>query len=310
MSNIITLGETVLDIMFRNGVPVAAKPGGAVLNTAVSLGRLGLPVHFISEYSTDEVGNFVNKFLNKNGVDTSSVYRYQEGRTSLALAFLDENSNASYSFYKQYPAERLEISLPQFKSDDLFVFGSFYAISSEIRHKLLLLIKAAKKSGAIIFYDPNFRKTHLHELDQLQPVLMENFHYASIVRGSDEDFAYILDARDAASAYKAIGKKDLTLVYTSNTQNITLITPCFTQHYDIQQVRAVSTIGAGDTFNAGLIYGLFKNGIKMDQLPSLSESVWGELIHIAVEFATAVCMSYENYIPAEVADKYKITGTN
>ena len=100
MRKIYGIGETVYDIIFKDGAPQAAKPGGSVLNSMVSLGRTGLPVSFISEYGRDDVGSLIDRFLNDNGVNTSSVYRYNDANTSLALAFLDEKNDAHYTFYK------------------------------------------------------------------------------------------------------------------------------------------------------------------------------------------------------------------
>ena len=66
----------------------------------VSMGRVGLPVSFISEYGLDDVGNLIEKFLKENGVNTSTVHRYNEARTSLALAFLDERMMPIIHFIK------------------------------------------------------------------------------------------------------------------------------------------------------------------------------------------------------------------
>ena len=133
MRKIYTIGETVLDIVFKNQLPVAAKAGGSMLNTAVSLGRLGLPIHFISEYGTDTVGDMIDGFLTSNGVDTRFVYHYSDGKSALALAFLDEKNNANYSFYKAYPTKRLDVSFREVQSNDIIMFGSFYGITYEIR---------------------------------------------------------------------------------------------------------------------------------------------------------------------------------
>ena len=92
MRKVYGIGETVLDIIFKGGQPQAAKAGGSVLNSVVSMGRMSLPVSFISEYGVDDVGELIDSFLNENGVNTSSVHRFEDGSTSLALAFLDENS--------------------------------------------------------------------------------------------------------------------------------------------------------------------------------------------------------------------------
>lgn len=306
MQRIITIGETVLDIIFRNSEPKAARPGGAMLNTSITLGRLGLPVTFISEYGKDEVGNFVDAFLRKNGVDTSSVFRFSEGKTAIALAFLDEQMNASYSFYKDYPSERLQTILPDIRKDDLFAFGSFFAITKEIRKPLSRMIRQAQDRKTIIYYDPNFRKAHLNELDLLRPLLIENFHNAMIVRGSHEDFRYIFGATNAEEAFDAIGKEDLILIYTRSAEGVTLITPSLKKHFDVPAIQPVSTIGAGDTFNAGILYGLVKHKICFDSLPKTSSSVWASIIETAGEFAANTCMSYDNYLQMEVANKFKL----
>ena len=80
MRKIYTIGETVLDILFKNKLPFTAKAGGACLNTAVTLGRLNLPVYFIGEYGMDEVGNIIDMFRKDNHVYSLYVYRYYEGK--------------------------------------------------------------------------------------------------------------------------------------------------------------------------------------------------------------------------------------
>ena len=104
MPHIYAIGETIYDIIFKNDEPLTAKAGGAMLNTAVSLGRLGLTIHLVSEYATDRAGDIINGFLHDNGVDTSLIYRYKDGKTALSLAFLNDAGEAKYSFYKIYPA--------------------------------------------------------------------------------------------------------------------------------------------------------------------------------------------------------------
>lgn len=103
MRKIYGIGESLLDIIFKNGQPQVAKAGGSVLNSVVSMGRMELPVSFISEYGFDDVGDLIDNFLKDNGVDTSCVHRFQDGSTSLAMAFLNENNDAHYTFYKDYP---------------------------------------------------------------------------------------------------------------------------------------------------------------------------------------------------------------
>ena len=67
----------------------------------------------------------------------------------MALAFLNEYNDASYDFYKIYPQKRLDIEFPSLQQDDIVLFGSFYAITPEVRKKLIRFIEEAKKKKAI-----------------------------------------------------------------------------------------------------------------------------------------------------------------
>jgi len=305
MRKIYAIGETVLDIIFKNNQPFAAKAGGACLNSSVTLGRLDLPVFFIGEYGLDEVGSLIDRFLKENNVSTQYVYRYYDGKSSLALAFLNENNDASYDFYKLYPVNRLNIEFPEIQPDDIVLFGSIYAVTPEVRDKLLGFVKQARKKKAIIIYDPNFRKQHLHNLPKLLPMIMENMALADIVRGSNEDFSFILGVNTADEAYEQIFEKTPNLLYTDSTKGVSVRTPTLQVQYPVRSIQPISTIGAGDNFNAGVLFSLYKLGIRHDDLNQLDETVWAEITGTAVDFATQVCLSYDNYISQEFAEHYK-----
>jgi len=161
MRKVFGFGETVFDIIFKEGVPVAAKPGGSVLNAFVSLGRLGWNPSFISEYGMDDVGELIENTLKKNGVHTGYVNRFSEGQSALALAFLDKDNNASYSFYRKFPEKRLQKLPDDIQPDDIIMFGSIYAHTSEVRSSVIRFLELGKQMGGLILYDPNFREVHL-----------------------------------------------------------------------------------------------------------------------------------------------------
>jgi fructokinase len=304
MRKIYAIGETLLDIIFRDGKPQTAKAGGSMLNSVVSLGRMSLPVSFISEYGCDDVGDLIDNFLKENGVDTSSVHRYHDGKTALALAFLDEKNDAHYSFYKSYPEKRLDINFPALKMEDIVLCGSFYALSSEIRDKFISFIQVAKEKGTIVLYDPNIRKSHLHELESLKPLIIENMQMATIVRGSDEDFRNIFGAENPEEAWETVRKYCGCMVYTSNADGVYARTSLFSGKFPVIKIIPVSTIGAGDNFNTGMIAAFYRDNIFKNNIENMGEKEWGKVINMAVEFATHVCLSYDNYIDLAFASKY------
>jgi fructokinase len=305
MRKIYGIGETVFDIIFKNEQPQAAKAGGAMLNSTVSLGRMGLPVSFISEYASDSVGNLIDSFLSENGVGTSYIDHFRDGKTKLALAFLNERNDASYTFYQDYPEERLNIDFPKIMKDDIILCGSIYAITDEIRKKFMDLISKAKENGAIVIYDPNFRPSHSSDLDTLLPLIIENMQTARLIRGSNEDFKNIFGADTPDEAWDVVKKYCNCLVYTANSEGVYVRTISYSGRFAVKAIKPLSTIGAGDNFNAGMMASIYLNQITADKLDKMGEKEWSKVISMGVDFATNVCMSYENYISLEFAEGLK-----
>lgn len=305
MRKVIGIGETILDIIFRGNQPYVAVPGGSVFNGLVSLGRLGVDVLFISEIGNDKVGDIIQQFMQENHISTQYVDRFPDGKSPLSLAFLDEHQNAQYSFYKDYPKQRLEVPLPPIEEDDIFIFGSYYSLNPALRKRVYEFLEYAKERGAILYYDPNFRKAHAHEAIHVMPTVLENFEFADIVRGSDEDFYNLFRQTDLNQVYQDhIQFYCDNFLTTRGADGVDLRTSRFSAHVGAQPIQPVSTIGAGDNFNAGIIYGLLKYQIRKDDLPTLSQEQWTKIIQCGIDFSAEVCQSYDNYISCEFAGKY------
>jgi fructokinase len=304
MRKVYGIGETVLDIIFKDGEPRAAKPGGSSLNCCVSLGRLGLDVEFISEYGNDPVGDMIDSFLKDNNVKTNYVTRFSDGKSALALAFLDEHNNASYTFYKDFPADRLKNIPDKTSHEDIVSFCSIYAITRAVRPNLMKFVTTAKANRSVIIYDPNFRAAHLHELEELRPYIIENLKMADLVRASDEDMKNIFRVTDPIAAYQCIKDYCPVLIYTANTKEVTVLAPSGTFSFPVKSIKPVSTIGAGDNFNAGIICAMLRDNIRKEMLQDLTQEQWGRVIETGVDFATEVCMKWENYISMEFVGNY------
>ena len=305
MRKVFGIGETILDIIFRNDQPQKAVPGGSVFNGLRSLGRLNVPVSFISELGNDRVGDMIRDFMEDNHITTEFVDRFPDGKSPISLAFLDDDKNADYIFYKDYPAQRLEVPLPKIEKDDIFVFGSYYSLNPVLRTRMVEFLQYAQERKAIIYYDPNFRKAHAHEAIRLMPTVLENLEFADIVRGSDEDFQNLYGKSDAQEVYKEHIQFYCDRFLTTHGANgVNLHTRNFTRHFDSPQIQPLSTIGAGDNFNAGIIYGLLKYDVRHADLPSLDQDTWRKIIRCGMDLASEVCQSYDNYISKEFAAKY------
>ena len=304
MRRVIGIGETILDILFKDNQPKVAVPGGSVFNGIISLGRAGANVTFISEVGGDKVGNIILDFMKENGVGTDNVVVYPDRRSPVSLAFLNEKNDAEYIFYKDYPNLRLDVEMPEVTGDDIIMFGSFYAITPQLRDKVKELLDKARKVGAIIYYDVNFRKTHAHEALKLMPTILENFEYADIVRGSNEDFGYMFGMTDPDKVYQhKVSFYCPRFICTNGGEGLCLRTATLKKDYPVEPLQTVSTIGAGDNFNAGLVFGLLKNRIRKADLDELTEADWDKIIASGMSFSKEVCTSLDNYISKEFAEK-------
>ena len=172
MRKVIGIGETVLDIIFRNDQPISAVPGGSTFNAIISLSRAGVHTSFISETGNDRVGRMIIKFLEENGCESNSINVYPESKSPLSLAFLNEQNDAEYIFYKDHPHDRLDFTFPNVAEDDIVLFGSYYALNPVIRPQVKDFLDYAHERGAILYYDVNFRASHQHEVMKLRPNLL------------------------------------------------------------------------------------------------------------------------------------------
>jgi len=301
MRKVFGFGETVLDIIFKDGQPRAAKPGGSVLNAFVSLGRLGWEPCFVSEYGQDNVGRLIDDYLRENGVNTKYINHFTDGQSALAMAFLDDDNNANYTFYKNFPDERLQELPEDIAADDIILFGSIYASSREVRKSVVRFLEMGIERGAVIIYDPNFRRAHLAELEELKPLIIENINYADIIRGSDEDFQLIFGADQPGKVLEIIDNETKLLLYTKNSGNVKVFLNSLEASIPAEKIEPVSTIGAGDNFNAGIIHWLLKNGTTRTGLQLLEEGDLGDMAGTGIKFATNVCLGFDNYISHDFA---------
>lgn len=308
MRKVIGIGETVLDIIFRDEKPISALPGGSTFNAIISLGRSGVKASMISETGNDRIGQNIIKFMESNGIDASYVNVYPESKSPLSLAFLNDHNDADYIFYKDHPHDRIDYVYPEVNADDIVLFGSFFALNPVIRPQVYAFLDYARQRGAILYYDVNFRVSHKNEVMKVTPNLLDNLEMADIVRGSSEDFEILFRQHDADTVYRSqIAFYTKKFIYTRSADPVEVRGDSgFSKQYPVLPTETVSTIGAGDNFNAGFIYGLIKNGITRQHIDQgLTESQWDALVSSALDFSAECCRDIYNYVSEEYGEKMR-----
>lgn len=306
MRKIVGIGETVLDVIFRNDQPTAAVPGGSTFNALISLGRTiprvlpDMPVLMVTEVGDDHIGDIVVSFMKRNNVQVDAVTRHTDSQTHVSMAFLDANNDAQYEFYKDHASAKLcpdKVSALSFGKDDLVLFGSYFAVNPVIRDYTRQMLTDARKAGAIIYYDINFRPSHLKELSEILPSIIENCTLADFVRGSAEDFQYLFGTSDGLEIYENhIRPLCRNFILTRGAEPVEVFTEAGTRSFPVPQVETVSTIGAGDNFNAGFVYALATQNVRREDRVSLPADALESALNIATKFSAAACRTTFNYV--------------
>ena len=269
---IVGIGETVFDIVFKDGKPQAAVPGGSVFNAIISLGRTAgaaarcaAPrVIMATQMGKDNVAEIITGFMRRNNVETTHAICVEGRQSTISLAMLDSRNDARYEFFRDSAMPKFQTPDIEFELGDILLFGSFFAISPATRLQARELVARARSQGAIIYYDINFRKGPHGNSPHIKEYIEENCALSTVVRGSSEDIGNIYGECTAAEAYRDhISSLCSNFICTKGADSTEVFSPGFHAIYPVRKIETLSTIGAGDNFNAGVVY-------TLSQLPALA----------------------------------------
>lgn len=272
---ILCAGEALIDMLPRETAAgeaaFAPHAGGAVFNTAIALGRLDVPVQFFSGLSTDLFGDILRAQLAASSVDSSPA-AVSDRPTTLAFVTLTDG-HASYAFYDENTAGRMlsPDDLPDVCPATLFVGGISLAVEPCAQAYEALAARHAK--DAVIMMDPNVRPGFIKDEAAFRARMARMLAQSDIVKLSDEDLAWFMpDQSTADAALRLIADGVKLLCITQGAQGITAYTPDNTVFVAAEKAQVVDTVGAGDTFNAGLLASLHKAGaLDKDSIANLDE---------------------------------------
>ena len=308
---IVGIGETVFDIVFKDGKPQAAVPGGSVFNAIISLGRTAGAAASASVAGAfaagvlgkDNASEIIIDFMQRNNVETTHAICVEGRQSTISLAMLDSRNDARYEFFRDSAMPKFQTPDIEFEPGDILLFGSFFAISPATRLQVRELVARARSQGAIIYYDINFRKGPHGNSPHIKEYIEENCALSTIVRGSSEDIGNIYGECTAAEAYRDhISSLCSNFICTKGADSTEVFSPGFHAIYPVHKIETLSTIGAGDNFNAGVVYTLSQL-LALAAL-TLGREEWDKIVTTAHLFSAEVCQSYENYVPEDFLKRY------
>lgn len=258
---IICCGEALIDMLPRQlsaGEDVfLPAPGGAMLNTAVALGRLGEDTAFVAGISNDIFGEQLLEHMVASHVASDLCIR-SNNPTTLAFVTLS-NGQAQFTFFDENTAGRnLDIgTLPALpKNAAALHFGGISLISEPCGTAYEALMKQHHET-CVISFDPNIRTSFIQNETVYRDRLVRMLDMSDIIKISDEDFAWLRPQEAVENvAAEWLDKGASIVVLTRGEKGASGITKRFSVSVPAQPATVVDTVGAGDAFNAGLLSAL------------------------------------------------------
>ena len=288
------LGELLIDFLPQRGMaPMGfrAYPGGAPLNVAVGLARLGQPVGFLGKVSTDAFGRALRRHLVSEGVDTRFLL---DSDAPTALAFVAMvDGEPSFAFYGEAAADTLVRA--EELSDalgDLSVlhFGGISLLRGTTPAAVETVV-AQLAGRALLSFDPNIRPGLVRHAASYRALLERLFASADLVKVSAADLEWLApDAPPEEAAADLLAYGPAAVVLTRGRQGARLLRTDGEWSVPAFQVPIVDTVGAGDAFDAGLLAALSQSGVASRvSLLALDERELVEVLRFASAVAALTC---------------------
>lgn len=204
MKKIICIGECSLNVVVdQSGKPLGSMPGGRVLNAAAILARDKFEVLMASDASADPVGDIVAGYLERSGVNISSVDRFTEGHTPLNVFVPSPDAPAELSVtrYEKYPDDCFDIVWPLVEKGDIVLFGGHYALDERMRQRLVRFLRYCQERDAVLVYLPGFMPVQEPRITRVMPALLENLEMANVVVARNIDLKLIFGIDNTDTAY-------------------------------------------------------------------------------------------------------------
>ncbi|WP_085993394.1 sugar kinase [Oceanobacillus senegalensis] len=291
MNDVITIGEAMITFNPDSTGPLKfmnrfeKKVGGAELNLAIGVSRLGLKAGWISRLGNDEFGKYIKTFARGEGIDVSQVDHVDGYPTSLNFKEIREDGSGKTFYYRdQSPTLTLgpdDLDEGYFKKAKILHLTGIYPAIGDINKRVMFKsIKLAKKHGLKISFDPNIRlrmwsKEEASEvLSEILPhvdILLAGANEMDIIIGEKEPDRIIEKAKALGISHVAIKLGDKGSVGYYDGETIT--TPA------VKASKVADTVGAGDGFNAGFLYGIL-NGWSLERTLYFANTIGSMVVSV------------------------------
>lgn len=283
MNKVISIGEALIDfIPQEKGVALKdvsnflRVPGGAPLNVAAAVAKLGGESQMLTKLGRDAFGDAILEEVKPLGVDISRIGRTRYANTALAFVSLKEDGERDFSFYRNPSADMLlnkeEILEEDFKEGSILHFCSVSLIDAPIKEAHRKAIEFAQNNSCLISFDPNVRLPLWESKEKCREAILEFLPFGNILKISDEELEFITGIKDEEEAINSLFRGNVeVIIYTKGTDGAEFITKNKKVFAPSFKVKAQDTTGAGDSFIGSLLYQIARDELTIEQLVNLED---------------------------------------
>lgn len=306
MADVLCLGELLVDWVcttpgaeIKDAVHFTKAPGGAPANTAVGLARQGIPTAFIGRVSKDEFGLWLKSVLQENNIDVSCTIEDPDAQTRMAYVVTTESGDRKLADFTRIACadarlQASDLNKDLFEGASVLHFGSISLIENPAKNATETAVKMAKEAGCLISYDPNVRLSLWPSEKQCKESILSSLPWADIVKINEVELEFLTGKTDLEQASKLRKEMDIPLlIITLDSRGAYFATENTSKIVSGFEIDLVEATGAGDGFNAGVLYGLLKHvkgtQNRRDCLKSLSEEALESIIRTANGVGALAC---------------------
>lgn len=302
MTDITAIGEILIDLTQtgtneRGIAQFAANPGGAPANLAVAASRLGARTAFIGKVGNDGFGTILKETLRKNGVDVTGLVTDKKEATTLAVVSVDKQGERSFAFYRDPSADvdlTEEESLSALGLTRILHFGSLSLTTQPAYGATYAAIRAAKKDGALISYDPNYRPSIWNDEERAVRAMKEPLPLIDIIKVADNELPLLTGTEDPEEGSRILSEAGIRLIFiTLGEKGAYYRYGKITGNCPGETVSVADTNGAGDTFFGAALSLIAKRG----SLEGLTREELEAIVRFSNK-AAAVTVSRPGAMPA------------
>ena len=273
--DVLALGELLIDFT-ENGLSgqgnplLEANPGGAPCNVLAMLQKLGWHSAFVGKVGKDMFGRQLRAAAEEAGICMDYLVEDPRVHTTLAFVKTFPNGDRDFSFYRDPGADMMlredELPLEALKSCRIFHFGTLSMTHEEVRFATKKAVGLAKKSGALISFDPNLRPPLWFDLEEAREQIAWGLSRCDILKIADNELEFMTGETEfdrGAALLKAQYPNIRLLNVTAGAEG----SYCYSGEKKVfvpsfRLGGTIETTGAGDTFCACVLSNVLEQGLE------------------------------------------------